>query len=204
MLSSLETFELHVRDTYHNSRRLTNHILDWAFPSNKVPYKNLTSLDVTCPHNLIMFTQLLKFPALKRLNLTGSFVPKEQSLWDFPNFQTLEWLELNSCRGISGDQLHFLSQKVGKTLCYLGLAQIPMITNNNLRELAIMFPVLRTLDLSACSRITDALLVEWYIKHNRNEWPKLRKLILKGCEEISVDVVNSVRLKTRNQLLVDL
>lgn len=204
MLSSLETFELHVRDTYQNSRRLTNHILDWAFPSNKVPYENLTSLDVTCPHNPIMFTQLLKFPALKRLNLTGSFVPKEQSLWDFPNFQTLEWLELNSCRGISGDQLHFLSQKVGKTLCYLGLVQIPMITNNNLRELAIMFPVLRTLDLSICSRITDALLVEWYIKHNRNEWPKLRKLILKGCEEISVDVVNSVRLKTRNQLLVDL
>lgn len=161
-------------------------------------------MDVTCPHNPIMFTQLLKFPALKRLNLTGSFVPKEQSLWDFPNFQTLEWLELNSCRGISGDQLHFLSQKVGKTLCYLGLAQIPMITNNNLRELAIMFPGLRTLDLSACLRITDALLVEWYIKHNRNEWPKLRKIILKGCEEISVDVVNSVRLKTRNQLLVDL
>lgn len=73
-----------------------------------------------------------------------------------------------------------------------------MIINNNLRELVIMFFVFRIFDLSVCLRIIDVLLVEWYIKYNRNEWLKLRKFILKGCEEISVDVVNLVWLKIRN------
>lgn len=73
-----------------------------------------------------------------------------------------------------------------------------MIINNNLRELVIMFFVFRIFDLSVCLRIIDVLLVEWYIKYNRNEWLKLRKFILKGCEGISVDVVNLVRLKIRN------
>lgn len=214
--SSLETLGLHVGgECYRNKgitcRRLpvptpvTNLILDWAFPNNKVPNRNLTCLDVTSrPRIPIMFTQLHKFPALKKLNLTGAVMPNEHSLQDFPNFQSLEWLELNSCQLGIRAELHFLSEKVGRTLCYLGLGKIPSITNNDLRDLAVMFPVLRTLDLTECSKITDALLVEWYIKQKRSEWPKLRKLILKGCEEITVDVVNSVRLKTRNQLLVDL
>ena len=204
VLSSLRTFELHITDTQSSSKKELNKILDWAFPSNKVPNRDLTSLAVTGPRIPIMFPQLLKFPALKKLNLSYSFVPKKYSLQDFPNFQNLEWLDLSSCLRIRGDQLPILSDKVGKSLRYLGLAKMPHFTDNDLRDLPVLFPVLRTLDLSGCAQITDAVLVEWYMKHDKNEWPKLRKLILKGCEGITKEVVHSVRLKTRNQLLVDL
>ena len=66
-----------------------------------------------------------------------------------------------------------------------------------------MFPVLRTLDLTGCVTITDALLVEWYVKNEETNWPKLRKLVLKNCG-VSQEVVNLVRLKTKNHLLVEL
>ncbi len=182
----------------------TSRILSWAFPGNE-PHKNLTSLDVCGSYGHITFPLLHKFPSLKKLNLTSTHIPvKNVSLESLPNFQNLEWLELKWCHRIVGSQLLLLSDKVGKTLCYLGLAKLQFITDTDLRDLASLFPVLKTLDLSECEQITDAILVEWYIKHEKSEWPKLRKLILKDCKGITQEMVDSVRLKTRNQLLIDL
>ena len=137
--------------------------------------------------------------------MTGSVIPlKNLSLQSLPTLHNLEWLELKHCLHIANNQLLVLSDRVGKALRYLGLAKQPLVEDSDLRDLAGMFPVLKTLDLSECHQITDALLVEWYIKHSNTEWPKLRKLVLKGCKEITQEVVDSVRLKTRNQLLIDL
>ena len=124
----------------------------------------------------------------------------------FSSLPNLEWLDVNGCNGICGPDLSVLSSSVGKTLRYLGLADLllcSLVEDIYLRDLARMFPVLRTLDLSGCLKITDALLVEWYVKNDESRWPKLRKLVLKNCG-VSQEVVNSVRLKTRNQLLVEL
>lgn len=185
-------------------RNDTAGILSWVFPSNMKPYKNLTSLVVTNAGSSVVFPLLDKFPALRKLNLAGLSVPRDCSLQSFPNFQNLEWLELMGSKNIRGDHLLVLSNKVGKTLRYLGLSKLQQIADNHLRDLPHMFPALRSLVLSQCSQITDGLLVEWYIKHKQSEWPKLRKLDLKGCEGITKEVVESVRLKTRNQLLIDL
>ncbi|KAL9958073.1 hypothetical protein ACROYT_G035041 [Oculina patagonica] len=196
--SNLRTFEwkLPSWDTEPTSR-----ILSWAFPSNK-PHKNLTSLDVTGSFTHMIFPLLHKFPKLKKLNLSSSKLTA--FLESLPNFQNLEWLELKGCKRINGSQLLLLSGKIGKTLRYLGLAEQPLITDTDLRDLASVFPVLKTLDLSGCEQITDAVLVEWYIKCEQSAWPKLRKLILKDCKGITQEMVDSVRLKTRNQLLIDL
>ncbi|XP_078344360.1 uncharacterized protein LOC144629974 [Oculina patagonica] len=199
--SNLRTLELSAPYTILTD---TSRIMTWAFPCNK-PYKNLTSLDVSGSFVHITFPLLHKFPSLKKLDLTSSLIPvKNVSLESLPNFQNLEWLELERCAGIVGSQLLLLSDKVGKTLRYLGLAWLPLITDTDLRDLATLFPILKTLDLSGCEQITDAVLVEWYIKHEKSEWPKLRKLILKDCKGITQEMVDSVRLKTRNQLLIDL
>ena len=124
----------------------------------------------------------------------------------FRHLRRLEWLELKGCNRISGKEISELSESVGRTLRYLGLADLllhPLITDNHLRDLASMFLVLRTLDLSGCVTITDALLVEWYVKNEETNWPKLRKLVLKNCG-VSQEVVNLVRLKTKNHLWVEL
>jgi len=113
----------------------------------------------------------------------------------------LEWLELRGNR-TRGEQLFELSKVVGKNLHYLGLAHTPA-TDNDLRNLAQMLPVLKTLDLSECE-VTDAILDEWYIKNEDKNWPKLRKLVFKFCLHITQGVVDVVRLKTRNQLVVDM
>ena len=110
---------------------------------------------------------------------------------------------MNGCTRIRGEELGELSKFVGKTLRYLGLAGLS-VTDAQFRNVALMFPVLRTLDLSGCTGISDALLVEWYIKHDEKQWPRLRKLILKNCENITQEVVKSTRLRTRNQLLIDM
>lgn len=177
-------------------------LLSWAFPGNK-PNKNLTGLNVTnCTFSEI-FPLLCKLPALRKLNLAKSLLIST-SLKSFPNLQHLESLELQDVRDIWGEELPELSKSVGKTLRYLGLADQNFLKDRHLQDLACMFPVLRNLDLSRCLQISDAILVEWYIKHGESRWPKLRKLVLKGCEQITQEVVDFVRLKTRNQLLIDL
>ena len=202
--SNLTTLELRT-SVYSSYRTIAIEVLSWAFPGNK-QYKNLTSLDLSGSNTPAIFPGLLKFPALKKLNLTNSPLPvagRTFSLQSLPKFQNLEWLELAHCHNLNGNQLLILSDKVGKTLCYLGLAKQGLITDSDLRDLAGMFPVLKTLDLTLCTEITDAVLVEWYIKCNKSEWPQLRKLILTGCLKITQEVVDSVRLKTRNHLLID-
>lgn len=193
-------------DLLHSSQGITNNLLNWAFAGIE-SNRNLTSLNVSyCPCNRV-FSLLFKLPALRKLNLTKCHFPKNVSFENFHHLQNLEWLELKGCNRISGQELWKLSKSVGKTLCYLGVAEMTrsrLITDNHLRDLACKFPVLKSLDLSGCLQITDALLVEWYIKHDQTRWPKLRKLVLKDCRNISQEVVDSVRLKTRNQLLVDL
>ena len=211
MCSSLRTFKLSVpflREPTCYSKA-ANEVLSWAFPDNK-PNENVTSLELSnsffsCKSTI--FPLHHKFPALKKLSLTDSVTLQNFSyfsLQSFPNFQSLEWLEIKHPT-IKGNGLFFLSEKVGKTLSYLSLPRQHLIKDDHLRDLAGMFPALRTLDLSQCANITDAILVEWYIKHDKRElWPKLRKLVLKGCSGITQGVVGSVRLKTRNQLLIDL
>lgn len=187
--------------------KAANKLLSWAFPGNK-PNENVTSLELSTYMYLVscesaIFPLHKKFPALKKLTLTDSILLQGYSLQSFPSFQNLEWLEIKHTT-IRGNGLLFFSETVGKTLCYLGLPRQRLIRDYHLRDLAGMFPVLRTLDLSQCTCITDAILVEWYIKRDKSEWPQLRKLVLKGCQGITQEVVNSVRLKTRNRLLIDL
>ena len=203
MCSNLRTFRLSV--PCYSVAAIK--VLSWAFPVNK-PNENVTSLEL-CGNFLSKSSAIFplheKFPSLERLILTNSnccVTSWQFSLQSFPNFQSLEWLEIKYSP-VKGNELLLLSEKVGKTLRYLGLPRERQITDDHLRDLAGMFPALRTLDLSQCADITDAILVEWYIKHDKSEWPKLRKLVLKGCQGITQEVVDSVRLKTRNRLLID-
>ncbi len=206
--SKLNTF---VTTFESSSIRTTGAIFSWAFPG-KEPNVNLTRLDVTnCPSSVV-FPLLPKFPALRQLNLAGmklarqALRPRNSNTLQtetFHQFQNLEWLELKGSRNFTERELFVLLDKVGKTLHYLGLGGVRQITDSCLINLAYMFPVLRTLDLSDCNKITDAILVEWYFKHDKSEWPRLRKLVLKGCKKINQKMVQSVRLKTRNQLLID-
>ena len=210
MCSSLRTFKLSTPSRYSEA---ANKILSWAFPGNK-PNENVTSLELSYsydPWSAAIFPLHEKFPALKRLTMNDSHFgttlwqfPCKVSLRSFPNFQNLEWLEIKY-PAIKRNELLFVAEKVGKTLRYLGLPMQHQIRDDHLRDFADMFPALRTLDLSHCVAITDAILVEWYIKHDKSEWPNLRKLVLKGCSRgITREMVESVRLKTRNQLLIDL
>lgn len=173
------------------------------------PNTSVTSLNLSCCPSfkevqlLQVFSQL---PALRKLNLTRFNFPNMFSFKTFCSLPNLEWLAVNGCNRICGPDLSVLSSSVGKTLRYLGLADLLLcllVKDIYLMDLASMFPVLRTLDLSGCLNITDALLVEWYVRNDESSWPKLRKLVLKNCG-VSQGVVNSVRLKTRNQLLVEL
>jgi len=188
----------------HTQDETLNKILSWAFPGDK-PYENVTSLGFSIyPVQGVattIFELLVKFPALKKLNLTNLCIPVMN--FSLPNFQNLEWLGLRNCGNLTKNELLQLSEKVCKTLHYLGLA-LTRLGKDHLRDLPGMFPALRTLDLSGCGQITDAILVEWYIKHDKSKWTKLRKLVLKGCVRITQEVVDSVRFKTRNQLLIDL
>ena len=198
--SSLTSLEIR-----HASKDTINCILCWAFPDIE-PSRNLTSLNLSYSQSSRVFQFFSKFPALKKLDLTGFRFTKNMSVEAFRYLKNLEWLELKGCNRISGKEISELSESVGRTLRYLGLADLllhPLITDNHLRDLASMFPVLRTLDLSGCVTITDALLVEWYVKNEQTSWPKLRKLVLKNCG-VSQEVVNLVRLKTKNHLLVEL
>ena len=206
--SSLRTFKLSVPSNRYSET--ANKILSWAFPGNK-PNENVTSLELS--YSYVSWPSAIsplhaKFPALNRLTVRDDSHLAGTQLWQFPlrsfpNFQNLEWLEIKYS-AIKRNELLFVAEKVGTTLRYLGLPIQHLIRDDHLRDLADMFPALRTLDLRHCISITDAILVEWYIKHDKSEWPKLRKLVLKGCQGITQEVVNSVRLKTRNQLLIDL
>ena len=179
-----------------------NKILSWAFPEDK-PYENVTSLDLSSCNDPTIYSVLVKFPALKKLNLSdGVYRPNQEINFSLPNFQHLEWLELSGYDNLTGNELLQLSENAGKNLQYLGLAWTKL-KEDCLRSLPGMFPALRTLDLSGCRKLTDATMVEWYIKHDKSEWPKLRKLILKDSHAVTQDVVESVRLKTRNQLLIE-
>lgn len=209
--SSLRTFKLCVPPLNGPTcySKAADKVLSWAFPGNK-PNENVTTLELSSSYvswESAIFPLDDKFPALRKLSLTDSVTIGNFSyfsLQNFPNFQNLEWLEIKHPT-IKGNELLFLSEKVGKTLSYLSLPRQHLIKDCHLRDLAHLFPALRTLDLSQCAFITDALLVEWYIKHDKSElWPKLRKLALKDCHGIMQDVIDSVRLKTRNQLLIDL
>lgn len=209
--SSLRAFKLCVPSLNGPTcySKAADKVLSWAFPGNK-PNENVTTLELSSSYVSLesaIFPLDDKFPALRKLSLTDSVTIGNFSyfsLQNFPNFQNLEWLEIKHPT-IKGNELLFLSEKVGKTLSYLSLPRQHLIKDCHLRDLAHLFPALRTLDLSQCAFITDALLVEWYIKHDKSElWPKLRKLALKDCHGIMQDVIDSVRLKTRNQLLIDL
>ena len=198
--SSLTSLEIR-----HASKDTIKHILYWAFPDIE-PSRNLTSLNLSYSQSSRVFQFYSKFPALKKLDLTGFRFTKTMSVEAFRHLKKLEWLELKGCNRISGKEISELSESVGRTLRYLGLADLllhPLITDNHLRDLASMFLVLRTLDLSGCVTITDALLVEWYVKNEETNWPKLRKLVLKNCG-VSQEVVKLVRLKTKNHLWVEL
>ncbi|XP_068751324.1 uncharacterized protein [Montipora capricornis] len=180
---------------------VTETLLSWIFPGS-AHNETLTSLNVTRCHVSSFFTILPRLPALTKLNLTGTRLPGNLS--EVVHILTkLEWVDLNGSTRIRGEELGELSKFVGKTLRYLGLAGLS-VTDAQLRNVAPMFPALRTLDLSGCTGISDALLVEWYIKHDEKQWPRLRKLILKNCENITQEVVKSTRLRTRNQLLIDM
>ena len=198
--SSLTSLEIR-----HASKDTINHILHWAFPDIE-PSRNLTSLNLSYSQSSRVFQFFSEFPALKKLDLTGFRFTKNMSVDAFRHLKNLEWLELKGCNRISGKEISELSESVGRTVRYLGLADLllhPLITDNHLRDLASMFPVLRTLDVSGCVTITDALLVEWYVKNEETSWPKLRKLVLKNCG-VGQEVVNLVRLKTKNHLWVEL
>lgn len=178
-----------------------NKILSWAFPEDK-PYENITSLKFGRCQDPSIFSVLVKFPALKKLDLSSLHSPNQGIDLSLPNFQNLEWLELGYCHNLTGNGLLQLSENAGKNLQYLGLAHTEL-NEDCLKGLPGMFPALRTLDLSGCRKLTDVTLVEWYLKRDKSEWPKLRKIILKDSHAITQDVVNSVRLKTKNQLLID-
>jgi len=182
------------------SEEVTESLLSWVFSSAE-PNRNLTSLNVSFCPSAVVLPVLSRLPELRKLNLSYCHIPGNCSLQSFHNLQNLEWLELRGNR-TRGEQLLELSKLVGKNLHYLGLAST-LVTDNDLRNLAEMFPVLKTLDLSECVQVTDAILIEWYNKHKDKIWPKLRKLVLKGCLHIRRRVVDCVRLKTRNQLVVD-
>ncbi|XP_068751294.1 uncharacterized protein [Montipora capricornis] len=177
-------------------------LLSWIFPGS-AQNETLTSLNVTRCHFSSFSPILPRLPALTKLNLTGTRIPENLLSQVVHILTKLEWVDLNGSTRIRGEELGELSKFVGKTLRYLGLAGLS-VTDAQLRNVAPMFPVLRTLDLSGCTRISDALLVEWYIKHDEKQWPRLRKLILKNCENITQEVVKSTRLRTRNQLLIDM
>ena len=184
------------------SEEVTEKILSWAFPGTE-PNRNLTSLNVTgCPF-MSVYPLISKLPALRRLNLTVVGTPKWYIFECCCNLESLEWLKLNECQKIRGEDLLELCQAVGKTLQHLIVPGLRYLTDAHLRDLERLLPVLRTLDLSGCLQISDAILVEWYIKDGEKRWPKLRRLVLKGCERITQKVVDSVRLKTRNQLLIE-
>lgn len=181
---------------------ITERLLFWVCPGTE-PNRSLTSLDVTSCYFEAVSPVLAKLPALRKLSLGNSIAPKGCIARRFYNFENLEWLNLTGCCSLTGEELYGLSVLVGKTLRHLSLAKLSLITDTDLRDLVSMFPVLRSLNLSRCLDISDAILVEWYIKNDKLRWPKLRRLILKGCDQISQEVISSVRHKTRNQLLID-
>lgn len=185
------------------SEEVTEKILSWAFPGTE-PNRNLTSLNVTGSSFMPVYPLIFKLPALRRLSLTVLGTPKWCIFECCCNLKSLEWLKLNECQKITGGDLLELCQSVGKTLQHLIVAGLWYVTDAHLRDLERLLPVLRTLDLSGCMpEISDAILVEWYIKDGEKRWPKLRRLVLKGCGRITQKVVDSVRLKTRNQLLIE-
>ena len=185
------------------SRELTEKILSWTLPAAG-PNRNLTSLNVSrCIFMAVHPLRRFKLHGLRRLQLTFSWLPEGYILQWFCNLKSLEWLELTDCKNVVGKDLLELSNLVGSTLRHLSLSGLRKITDAHLRDLERVLPVLRTLDLSECEQISDAILVEWFIKDGDKRWPKLRRLVLKGCERITKEVVDSVRLKTRNQLQIE-
>lgn len=182
--------------------KVTQKLLPLLCPSAK-PNRSLTSLDVTDVPFTLVSPVLPRLQALQKFILRGSFFNNGDIAKGFRGLENLEWLDLSRCAHVVGADLLDLSDAVGSTLRHLRLVGLHLITNTDLRDLASTFPVLRTLDLSGCLKISDASLVEWYLKNDETHWPKLKRLHLCDCDQITEEVISSVRHKTRNQLMID-
>ena len=186
----------------YKCHQITQKLLFRLCPSGE-PNRSLTSLDVTLVPFTVVSPVLPRLLALQKLTLSNSFFSNGDIAKGFRGLENLECLDLSRCEHIVGVDLLDLSDMVGSTLQHLSLVGLRLITDTDLRDLASMFPVLRTLDLCGCVKISDASLVGWYLKNDETHWPKLRRLHLKGCHQITQEVISSVRHKTRNQLMID-
>ena len=179
----------------------------WHYNCNPCQITGITSLDLSLCHISDDLARLFNCPDLRKLHLAKSSVVAEPFFHRILNLPHLEWLELNSCRSKALKDTCMvqciMANPIGSTLRHLGLANLQNIKESELKYLPIACPQLRSLDLSACSQVTDALLVEWYMKGDHVCLPKFQKLGLKACKQVTRHMVDSVRLKTRNQLLID-
>lgn len=84
---------------------------------------------------------------------------------------------------------------MGNSLKYLGLSNCNRIEDKDLSPLTSIFPCLNTIDLSGCVAISDALLFQNFCNG------ELRKIILKGCSNISEGTVKMARKISMNKLI---
>ena len=177
----------------------TNWFFSW-FSQCADKISGITSVNFSNCENTLTLNCLSKLTDVEELDLTQSQV--SNSMLKKLHLTHLKSLELQACHKINGEGIICLSASVGSSLLYLGLKNCPNISSYHLMMIPTLFPELRSLDLSCCN-VTDEILKEWYLNSSTSGQPRLRKLNLKGCEEVTQTTIDSVCLKTRNRLIVE-
>ncbi|XP_032225451.2 dynein regulatory complex subunit 6 [Nematostella vectensis] len=165
----------------------------------------LTSLNLsqTMDERLLglVLQNLTALANLRQLNLTFSSVKDNMFVARHPK---LSWLELKGCFQLSSAGINLIASSYGMSLKYLGLCNCHRMTDDSMKFLSTRFPSLRVLDLSNCVAITDLFLEELYFPSSTLIQPALTKLLLRGCNKISLNMVGRVREKLANQLAIDI
>ncbi|XP_031570416.1 uncharacterized protein LOC116304777 [Actinia tenebrosa] len=174
------------------SNAIITQTIHWLDTYSSLIYLNLSfSLDERVLRLALLY--LYKLPNLKKLDLTKSALQNNMFRENHPKLWSIE---LKSCFEISGQTLRTLSSVMGNSLQYLGLSNCNRIEDKDLTSLITMFSCLETIDLSGCTGISDMVLFQNF----RNG--KLRKIILKGCSNVSEEAIQMVRKNTMNKLTV--
>ena len=117
----------------------------------------------------------------------------------------LKELKFINCYTISGFGVKILASAVGQTLLSLTLNQCDRVCDSGLSDLKLRFPCLTYLDISGCRNLSKDFLARNY---RYLPYPKLKRLILKGCprfiEPGVSDVLQQIRQLVSNKLLIDI
>lgn len=163
--------------------------------------QSLISLNLSCCGDentlKLVLDNLHKLPSLRSLNLTSSKIRNDMFK---SNLHNLQHFELRSCLNLNSEGIRRISM-TSKSLRYLGIANCNRLQEPSIKLLPYLFRSLDTLDVSGCAGLTNEVLREFYLQPCR---PTLcpRKIIAKGCQNISKRLIKIVRERLRNQLII--